>query len=66
MITGMLFLMIPAFSAAIFGSVSPSREVCSSPMLVMTLNIGTMMFVASSRPPSPVSITATSTSLWAK
>ncbi len=32
----------------------------------MTLTIGTMMFVASSRPPSPVSMTATSTSLCAK
>ena len=66
MITGMLFLMIPAFSAAIFGSVSPSREVCSSPMLVMTLTIGMMRLVASNRPPSPVSMTATSTSLWSK
>ena len=52
----MLFLTMPAFSAAIFCSVSPSSAVCSSPMLVMMLRIGTTMFVASSRPPSPVSI----------
>ena len=58
--------MMPAFSAAIFGSVSPSSAVWSSPTLVMTLTSGTMMFVASRRPPSPVSITATSTSLCAK
>ena len=62
----MLFLMMPAFSAAIFWSVSPSSAVCSSPMVVMMLRIGTMRFVASRRPPSPVSITATSTSLCAK
>ena len=34
----------------------------SNDMFVMTLSIGVMMFVQSSRPPSPTSMTAMSTS----
>ena len=46
---------MPAFSAAIAACVSPSQRVWSSPMLVITLASGVTMFVASSRPPKPVS-----------
>ena len=42
--------------------VSPSIAQWSRPMLVMTLSSGIMMLVLSSLPPSPVSITAMSTS----
>ena len=57
--------MMPAFSAAISSRVLPSRSQWSSPMLVITLSSGVMTLVLSSLPPSPVSITAQSTSISA-
>ena len=59
--TGVSGFIIPAFSKAISGNVFPSMSQWSSPMLVITLNTGEMMFVLSSLPPRPVSTTATST-----
>ena len=51
-------LMIPAFSAAILGSVSPKNCMWSGEMLVITHTSGVMMLVESSLPPIPTSITA--------
>ena len=59
--TGTHGLMMPAFSKAISGSVSPRMLQWSSPMLVITESTGVTIFVLSKRPPRPVSITATST-----
>ena len=59
--TGTSGLIMPAFSKAISGNVSPSMSQWSSPILVMTLSSGVMILVLSSLPPRPVSITATST-----
>ena len=50
-----------SFSAAISSSVSPSHSVWSSPTEVSTVTREGITLVASSRPPSPASITATST-----
>ena len=58
--------MIPAFSAAIFAVVSPSCFVWSRLMWVMPVTTGVTAVVESSRPPSPVSSTATSTAWSAK
>ena len=58
--------MMPAFSVAISASVCPKNCVWSRLMLVMIESSGRMMFVQSNLPPSPVSITATSTWLSAK
>ena len=51
-------LMMPAFSAAIAASVSPSCLVWSRLMLVMIERHGVQTLVESSRPPSPTSNTA--------
>ena len=51
-----------SFSAAISSRVSPSTSVCSSPTLVSRTTCERSTLVASSRPPSPASTTATSTS----
>ncbi len=64
--TGIPSLIIPAFSEAIFSRVSPRNCVWSNDILVIILIMGVMIFVLSSRPPSPVSITATSTLRFAK
>mmetsp|Transcript_228 Transcript_228/g.576 ORF Transcript_228/g.576 Transcript_228/m.576 type:complete len:262 (+) Transcript_228:1166-1951(+) len=54
--------MIPAFSNAIFGSVSPRISMWSKPRAVMPQAAGwSTMLVASMRPPMPTSSTATST-----
>ena len=58
--------MIPAFSAAIFVSVSPSTATWSIPIGVITDTSGVSTFVESSLPPSPTSITITSTRTSAK
>ena len=50
-----------SFSAAIASTVSPSHSVCSSPIEVSTVAFDGRTLVASSRPPSPASITANST-----
>ena len=50
-----------SFSAAISVSVSPSHSVCSSPIEVSTVTREGRTLVASSRPPSPASITPAST-----
>ena len=59
--TGMPFFIIPAFSAAIFSSVSPKNSVCSSSIVFIIEICGFITFVASSLPPSPTSKTASST-----
>ena len=64
--TGTPGFTIPAFSAAICASVSPRISVWSSPIEVMTLTSGASTLVQSSRPPSPTSTTAHSTSRAAK
>ena len=64
--TGTPSLIIPAFSLAIFVSVSPRYWVWSRPMLVITHKSGWMIFVQSNLPPMPTSITATSTFWSAK
>ncbi|DAB23852.1 TPA: hypothetical protein CPT85_04455 [Candidatus Gastranaerophilales bacterium HUM_21] len=62
----MLFI-IPAFSYAIFSIVSPSLSVWSRLIDVITESRFVLMAeVASSRPPSPVSIMQMSVSLYAK
>mmetsp|Transcript_12051 Transcript_12051/g.24467 ORF Transcript_12051/g.24467 Transcript_12051/m.24467 type:complete len:261 (-) Transcript_12051:510-1292(-) len=62
---GLEGLNIPAFSLPISSTVSPNILVCSNPMLVTTLKLGSTTFVASSLPPNPVSSTMQSTScLW--
>ena len=53
--------MMPAFSRAIAVSVEPSRSVWSRLTGVMTETSGSTTLVASSRPPSPTSTTASST-----
>ena len=59
--TGRSGLTMPAFSAAMAACVVPSQSQWSRPMRVITLTSGeAMTFVASSRPPSPVSRTVTS------
>ncbi len=57
--TGRPGLMMPAFSAATFARVSPRYAVCSNPISVRTATKGVTTLVLSSRPPSPVSRTAT-------
>ena len=59
--TGICCFMIPAFSPAIRASVLPRNCMWSKLMLVISDNIGVIMFVQSRRPPSPTSMTATST-----
>ena len=62
MTAGTPALKIPAFSNAIDSRVVPRYSTWSMPMAVTPAASGLTTFVASSRPPSPVSITATSTS----
>ena len=50
-----------SFSIAISSTVSPSTSVCSSPTFVSRTTRERTTFVASCRPPSPASTTATST-----
>ena len=50
-----------SFSAAISASVSPSHSVWSRPIEVSTVTREGIVLVASSLPPSPASITPTST-----
>jgi len=52
------FFMISLFSNAICSSLSPRIAVCSKLIDVITQARGFKTFVASSRPPKPVSITA--------
>ena len=52
--------MIAAFSRAIAVTVDPSRSVWSRPTLVTTATPPSQAWVASSRPPSPTSTSATS------
>ncbi len=54
-------LKIPAFSRAIAALVEPSKAQWSRPIEVITDRAVTIMFVLSSLPPRPVSITAAST-----
>ncbi len=54
-------LMMPAFSKAIFSTVSPRYSVCSRLMLLITETRGVTTFVASNLPPIPTSKTAMST-----
>ena len=63
---GIPFFTMPAFSAAIFSRVFPRISVCSRPTFVMTEIKGRRTFVASSRPPRPASMIATSTFFRAK
>ena len=60
--TGTDGFIMPAFSPAIFSIVSPRNSVCSRSIVIITLARGRTTFVESSRPPSPVSYTAKSTS----
>ena len=53
--------MTAAFSPAMASSVSPRMRVWSSPMPVTHVRAGCVAVVASQRPPSPTSSTATST-----
>jgi len=55
-----------SFSVAICSTVSPRTSVCSSPTLVSRTTRERRTFVASWRPPSPASTTATSTPASAK
>lgn len=64
--TGIPLLMIPAFSPAIFSNVLPRNWVWSKLILVMIHRSGCTILVQSSLPPSPTSITATSTCSSAK
>ena len=57
--------MMPAFSPAISASVFPSTAMWSYDNEVMTETFGVTIFVASSRPPKPTSITAALTSFFA-
>ncbi len=50
-----------SFSSAMSFSVGPSQRVCSRPTFVSTVTRESITFVASYRPPSPASTTATST-----
>ena len=59
-------LKIPAFSRAISGRVSPRSAVWSRPIEVIPVTSGWHTLVQSSRPPRPVSSTATSTAFSAK
>ena len=52
-------LKIPAFSRAMLSGVSPRNSVWSMPIETTPAARGWMTFVASSRPPSPVSMTDT-------
>ncbi|MBS4163526.1 hypothetical protein PRO82_000829 [Candidatus Protochlamydia amoebophila] len=61
MMTGVRGLMIPAFSLAIASRLSPKISVWSRLIEVMIERTGETMFVASNRPPKPVSKTAKST-----
>ena len=54
-------LMIPDFSAAMWPLVGPANSLWSMPMLVMTATCASHTLVASQRPSSPTSTTATST-----
>ena len=61
LIVGRPGLMMPAFSKAIFASVSPRICVWSKLMLVMIDSIGSQTLVESKRPPRPTSTMAKST-----
>ena len=60
-ITGVFSFIIPAFSSAIFSMVLPRISIWSIEIEVITIRSGLITFVESNRPPSPVSMTATST-----
>src|SRR5208283_3122266 len=64
--TGVLFLIIPAFSDAMSESEFPRNSVWSQLMLVITDTAGCIILVASSLPPMPTSTTTQSTCLQAK
>ena len=57
--------MIPAFSRAMSASVGPANSLWSMPMFVITATCASTTFVASHRPSSPTSTTATSTAMSA-
>ena len=60
-ITGVFFLKIPAFSRAISSIFFPRNSIWSKPILVMIVSfLFSIIFVASSLPPRPVSIIFTS------
>ena len=63
---GVFCLIIPAFSAAISGKVSPKNCIWSYPIFVITATSGYMIFVESKHPPKPTSMTAISTFCVAK
>ena len=56
-------LMMPAFSRAMSASVGPANSLWSMPMLVTTATWASTTLVASQRPSSPTSTTATSTAM---
>ena len=60
--TGTFSLMMPAFSRAILSKVFPKNLVWSRLIFVIIDNIGVIILVQSSRPPSPTSIIAIS--IW--
>ena len=65
--TGTLFFIMPDFSSAIFSIVSPSIAVCSRLIVAIISRTGFLTaLVASSLPPSPVSITQISTFCFRK
>ena len=64
--TGIPGLMIPAFSLAISSIVPPSTFTWSRLIGVITETSGVMIFVESSRPPRPTSITLISAPTLAK
>ena len=64
--TGTFCLIIPAFSKAILGNVSPKISVWSLEILVIRETSGMIILVESKRPPKPTSITAISTFSSAK
>ena len=66
MTMGVPLLMMPAFSAAINGSVLPRVATWSRLTGVITLTSGSTTFVESSLPPSPTSTTWKSTPLSRK
>ena len=57
--------MIPAFSRATSTSVGPANSLWSIPMFVITATWAVTTLVASHRPSSPTSTTATSTAVSA-
>ena len=64
--TGTPGFMMPAFSKAIFSTVSPRMDTWSRLMEVIAQTSGRTMLVESSLPPSPTSITWKSAPMLAK